>query len=55
MPSAHISAAAGCTIFGWVHAECARFLSHLSLLHIRRVHEEFPERTVLREVRPVSA
>ena len=53
-PGAHISAA-GCTIFGGVHSECARFLGNLSLLHIRRVHGENPGRTVLGEVDPVDA
>ena len=36
-PGVHISAA-GCTIFGGVHPECARFFEYLSLLHTRRVH-----------------
>ena len=38
-PGVHISAA-GCTIFGGVHPECARFLSYLLLSHIGRVHGE---------------
>ena len=53
-PGAHISAA-GCTIFGGVHPECARFFESLSLLHSRRVHGENPGCTVLREVHPVGA
>ena len=36
-PGVHIFRA-GCTIFKEVHPECAHFFSHLSLLHIRRVH-----------------
>ena len=53
-PGVHISAA-GCTIFGGVHPECARFLSYLSLLHIRRVHGKIPGCTVLGGVHPVGA
>ena len=53
-PGAHISAA-GCTIFGGVHPECARYFESLSLLHSRRVHGENPGCTVLREVHPVGA
>ena len=48
-PGVHISAA-GCTTFGGVHPECARVLSYLSLLHIRRVHGKKPGCTVLGEV-----
>ena len=36
-PGVHISTA-GCTILGGVHPMCARFLSHLLLLYIGRVH-----------------
>ena len=54
-PGAHISAA-GCTIFGGVHPECARFFfENLSLLHIRRVHGENPRCTVLGKVHPMGA
>ena len=34
---------------------CARFLSHLLLLYIGRVHEANPGCTVLLEVHPASA
>ena len=44
-PGVHIFRA-GCTIFKDVHPECAHFCSHLSLLHIRRVHGEVPGCTV---------
>ena len=51
----HISAA-GCTIFGVVHPECALFFVEiLSLLHIRRVHGENLGCTVLVEVHPMGA
>ena len=40
-PGVHISAA-GCTIFGGVHPECAPFFKILLLLYIRRVHGENP-------------
>ena len=53
-PYAHISMA-GCTIFGGVHPEYARFLSHLVLLCIGRVHGTISGCTVLREVHPASA
>ena len=53
-PGVHISAA-GCTIFGRMHPECARFLSFLLLLHIGRVHGENSGRTVLGGVHPVGA
>ena len=53
-PGEHISAA-GCTIFGGVHPECARFFWNLSLLHIRRVHGENPGCTVLGELHSVGA
>ena len=36
-PGVHISTA-GCTILGGEHPVCARFLSHLLLLYIWRVH-----------------
>ena len=53
-PGVHISEA-GCTIFGGVHPECARFFENLSLLHVRRVHGDNPGCTVLGEVHPVGA
>ena len=53
-PGAQISEA-GCMIFGGVHPECARYLSYLSLLHIRGVQGEIPGRTVLGDMHPVSA
>ena len=53
-PGVHISTAR-CTIFGGVHSVCARFLSHLSLLYIKSVHEEMSGCTVLGEGHPVSA
>ena len=53
-PGVHISTA-GCTILGGVHPVCARFLNHLLLLYIRRVHGAISGCTVLREVHPVSA
>ena len=37
---------AGCTIFKDVQPECAHFFSHLSSLHIRRVHGAVPGCTV---------
>ena len=46
---------AGCTIFKDVHPECAHFSSHLSLLHIRRVHGEVPGCTVSEGVHPAGA
>ena len=45
-PGVHIFRA-GCMIFKDVHPDCAHFFSHLSLLHIRRVHGEVPGCTVL--------
>ena len=53
-PGVHIFSAE-CMIFGGVHPVCARFLSHLLLLYIRRVHGELSGCTVLGEVHPVSA
>ena len=53
-PGVHISTA-GCTIFGGVHPVCARFLSHLLLLYIGRVHGAISGCTVLWEVHPASA
>ena len=44
--SVHISTT-GCTILGGVHPVCARFLSHLLLLYIGRVHEANSGCTVL--------
>ena len=46
---------AGCMIFKDVHPDCAHFSSHLSLLHIRRVHREVPGCTVLGGVHPAGA
>ena len=40
---------------GSVHPECARFLSYLSLLHIRRVHGKILGRTVIEQVHPGGA
>ena len=53
-PGVHISTA-GCTILGGVHPVCARFLSHLLLLCIGRVHGAISGCTVLWEVHPASA
>ena len=53
-PGVHIFTA-GCTIFGGVHPVCARSLSHLLLLYIRRVHGAISGCTVLWKVHPVSA
>ena len=53
-PGVHISMA-GCTVLGGVHPVCARFLSHLLLLYIGRVHGAIPGCTVLLEVHPASA
>ena len=53
-PGAHISTA-GCKILGGVHPVCARFLSHLLLLYIERVHGAISGCTVLWEVHPASA
>ena len=53
-PCVHISMA-GCTILGSVHPVCARFLSHLLLLYIGRVHGAISGCTVLWEVHPESA
>ena len=53
-PGVHISTA-GCTILGGVHPVCARFLSHLLLLYIERVHGAISGCTVLWEVHPASA
>ena len=58
-PGVHISTA-GCTILGGVHPLCARFLSHLFLLYIGRVHDDgailFPgaHNSFLWEVLPAS-
>ena len=52
--SVHISTA-GCTILGGVHPVCARFLSHLLLVYIGRVHGAISGCTVLWEVHPASA
>ena len=52
-PGVHISKA-GCTIIGSVQPICARFLSHLLLLYIGRVHEAISGCTVLWELHPVS-
>ena len=38
---------AGCTILGGVHPVCSRFLSHLLLLYIERVHGTISGCTVL--------
>ena len=53
-PGVHISTA-GCTVLGGVHPVCARFLSHLLLLYIERVHGKISRCTVLWEVHPASA
>ena len=53
-PGVHIFRA-GCTIFKDVHPDCAHFFSHLSLLHIRRVHGEVPGCTVSQGVHPAGA
>ena len=53
-PGVHISTA-GCTILGGMHPVCARFLSHLLLLYIGRVHGAISGCTVLWEVHPASA
>ena len=53
-PGAHISTA-GCTIYGGVHPVCARFLSFLLSLYIRRVHGAISGCTVLGAMHPVSA
>ena len=53
-PGVHISTA-GCTILIGVHPVCARFLSHLLLLYIGRVHGAISGCTVLWEVHPASA
>ena len=53
-PGVHISTA-GCTILGGVHPVCARFLSHLLLVYIGRVHGAISGCTVLWEVHPASA
>ena len=53
-PGAHIFTA-GCTILGGVHPVYARFLSHLLLLYIERVHGAISGCTVLWAVHPVSA
>ena len=53
-PGAHIFTA-GCTFFGGMHPVCARFLSHLVLLYIGRVHGAISGCTVLWEVHPASA
>ena len=49
-PGLHISTAGG-----GVHPVCARFLSHLLLLYIGRVHGAISGCTVLCEVHPTSA
>ena len=46
---------AGCTVLGGVHPVCARFLSHLLLLYIERVHGAISGCTVLWELHPASA
>ena len=53
-PGVHISMA-GCTILEGVHPVCARFLSHLLLLYIGRVHGTISGCTVLWELHPASA
>ena len=53
-PGVHISTA-GCTILGGVHPVYARFLSHLLLLYIGRVHGAISGCTVLWEVHPANA
>ena len=53
-PGVHIFRA-GCTISKDVHPDCAHFSSHLSLLHIRRVHGEVPGYTVSEGVHPAGA
>ena len=53
-PGAHISTA-GCMLLRGVHPVCARFLSHLLLLYIERVHGAISGCTVLCEVHPASA
>ena len=53
-PGAHISTTR-CTVFGGVHPVCARFLSHLLLLYVGKVHEAIYGCTVLWEVQPASA
>ena len=53
-PSVHISTA-GCTIFKGVHPVCARFLSHLLLIYIGRVHGAISGCIVFLEVHPASA
>ena len=53
-PCMHISMA-GCTILEGVHPVCARFLSHLLLLYIGKVHGTISGCTVLWEVHPASA
>ena len=53
-PSVHISTA-GCTVLEGVHPVCARFLSHLLLLYIGRVHGAISGCAVLGEVHPASA
>ena len=53
-PGVQISTA-GCTVLGGVHPVCARFLSHLLLLYIERVHGAISRCTVLWELHPASA
>ena len=55
-PGVHISTA-GCTILGGVHPVCARFLNHVLLLYIGRVHAAISGCTLvdLCEVHPASA
>ena len=53
-PGVHIFTA-GCTILGGMHPVCARFLSHLLLLYIGRVHGAISGCTVLWEVHSASA
>ena len=53
-PGVHISMA-GCTSLGGVYPMCARFLGHLLLLYIGRVHGAISGCAVLWEVHPVSA
>ena len=53
-PGVHISMA-GCTILEGVHPVCARFLGHLLLLYIGRVHGTISVCAVLWELHPASA
>ena len=51
----HTFFAAGCTISDGVYPERAPFFNYLSLLYIRRFHEEISGCTVLADMHPVSA